>query len=301
MAEKDYYKILGVDKKASAEEIKKAFRRLARQYHPDMNPGDDTAEQKFKDVNEAYEVLGDAEKRREYDAYGEAFHRAAGSAGPRYGGPGGMNFEDLFRRRGAAGGFSGRVSGEDFSHLFADLFGGGFQHATGPQRGHDIEYEVEIPFLDAVYGTEMRLQLDDRQITVRIPAGTTTGSRLRVAGKGQPGPGGGPAGDLLLRVRVQPHEIFTMHGHNLHCRVAVPVTKAILGGQVDVPTLDGKVKLTIPPGTQPGQKFRLRGKGMKIPKTGKFGDEIVEVDIVVPKNLSPAARELVERLAAHGV
>ncbi|MBN2231884.1 MAG: J domain-containing protein [Deltaproteobacteria bacterium] len=303
MAGKDYYQVLGVDRKASADEIKKAFRRLARQYHPDMKPDDAVAEQKFKEVNEAYEVLGDAGKRREYDTYGEAFHHAGGGAGagPRYGARGGVDFEDLFRGRGAAGGFGGRAGGDDFSHLFSDLFGGGFQTTAGPHRGRDIEYDVDIPFLDAVHGTEMRLQVDGRKIDVRIPAGTTPGTRLRLAGKGQPSPGGGPAGDLILRVGVQPHDTFSVKGHDLYCRVPVPVTVAMLGGQVDVPTLDGKVKLTIPPGTQPGQKFRLRGKGMKIPKTGKFGAEIVEVDIVVPRDLSPAARELVEQLAAYGM
>jgi len=157
---------------------------------------------------------------------------------------------------------------------------------------------VEIPFAEAVRGTQLRLQIGERKINVRIPPGTRNNSLLRVKGKGQPGINGGPPGDLLLRVKVLPHEIFTMKGHNLHCQVQVPLTTAILGGKVDVPTFDGKAVLNIPPGTQPGQKFRLKGKGMKIGKTDKYGDEIVEVQVKIPKNLSPEARRLVEQLDA---
>ncbi len=308
MAGKDYYAVLGVDKKASAEEIKKAFRRLARKYHPDMNPDNAGAEKKFKEINEAYEILSDPQKRQEYDTYGDTFqHPGAGFGGPRPGGAEyGFNINDLFGQRpgGSRGGqtYTFTSGSGDFSDIFSDLFGGGgggfSQQRAGMRPGEDLSYEVEIPFVEAVQGTQLRLQVGDRKINVRIPPGTHNNALLRVKGKGRPGVNGGPPGDLLLRVRVQPHAIFTMKGHNLHCKVQIPLTTAILGGKVDVPTFAGKAVLNIPPGTQPGQKFRLQGKGIKVGKSDKVGDEIVEVEVKIPKNLSPEARRLVEQLDA---
>ncbi|MBN2331920.1 MAG: J domain-containing protein [Deltaproteobacteria bacterium] len=300
MAGKDYYAVLGVDKKASEEEIKKAFRRLARKYHPDMNKDDAESEKKFKEINEAYEVLGDQQKRKEYDMYGATFQQPGGFHGHPGAGDFGFDLNDLFGGR--AGGRSRTFTpgGGDFSHVFSDLFGGsgggGFQQ--GPHKGHDISYEVEISFADAVHGTELVLQINNRKVTVRIPPGISNNGKLRVKGKGQPGIHGGPPGDLLLRVKVLPHEIFAMNGYNLHCQVKIPVTLAMLGGRVDVPTFDGKAVLSLPPGTQSGQKFRLQGKGVKKGKSGAHGDEIVEIEVQIPKKLTPEARKLVEQLAA---
>ncbi|MEA3240348.1 MAG: J domain-containing protein [Pseudomonadota bacterium] len=303
MAGKDYYAVLGVGKKASEEEIKKAFRKLARKYHPDMNPDNAAAEKKFKEISEAYEVLSDAKKRKEYDTYGETFQQPGGGF---HGHPGagayGFDLNDLFG--GGMGGGRSRsktfTSGGDPADIFADLFGssGGFQQQARPRKGEDISYAVEISFAEAVQGTELRLQINHRKVTVRIPPGTNNNSKLRVKGKGQPGAHGGPAGDLLLQVKVQVDETFTMKGHNLHCTVSIPLTTAILGGRVDVPTFAGKAMLTLPPGTQPGQKFRLQAKGVKKNKTENYGDEIVEIAVDIPKKLTPEAKKLVEQLDA---
>ena len=302
VAGKDYYAVLGVDKSASEAEIKKAFRSLARKHHPDMNPDNPGAEKKFKEINEAYEVLSDVKKRKEYDTFGDTFQQPGGGgfhAHPGAGGAYGFDLNDLFG--GQAGGKSRTfTSGGEYADIFSDLFGGGagFQQQARPRKGQDVSYEVEISFAEAVQGTELRLQINNRKVTVRIPSGTNNNAKLRVKGKGQPGVNGGPAGDLLLRVKVRPHDIFTMKGHNLHCTVTIPLTRAILGGRVDVPTFDGKAVLNLPPGTQPGQKFRLQGKGVKKNKTEAYGDEIVEIAVKIPKTLSPEARKLVEQLDA---
>ena len=301
MAGKDYYAVLGVSKKASEEDIKKAFRKLARKYHPDINPDNAAAEKKFKEISEAYEVLSDAKKRKEYDAYGETFQQPGGGF---HGHPGagayGFDLNDLFGGRTAGGKSRTFTSGGNQSDIFSDLFAGsgGFQQQVRPRKGENISYAVEISFAEAVQGTELRLQINHRKVMVRIPPGTNNNSKLRVKGKGQPGVHGGPAGDLLLQVKVQPDEMFTMKGHNLHCKVTVPLTTAILGGRVDVPTFDGKAVLTLPPGTQPGQKFRLQAKGVKKNKTENYGDEIIEIAVNIPKKLTPEAKKLVEKLDA---
>jgi len=301
VAGKDYYAVLGVSKKASEEEIKKAFRTLARKYHPDINPDNAAAEKKFKEISEAYEVLSDVKKRKEYDAYGETFQQPGGGFHG-YSGAGSYGFDlnDLFGGRTGGGKSRTFTSGGHPSDIFSDLFGGGggFQQQVRPHKGEDISYAVEISFAEAVTGTELRLQINHRKVTVRIPPGTNNNSKLRVKGKGQPGVHGGPAGDLLLQVKVQPDETFTMRGHNLHCTVHIPLTTAILGGRVDVPTFNGKAMLNLPPGTQPGQKFRLQAKGVKKNKTENYGDEIVEIAVDIPKKLTPEAKKLVEQLDA---
>jgi len=299
VAGKDYYAVLGVSKKASEEEIKKAFRKLARKYHPDMNPDNAGAEKKFKELSEAYEVLSDAKKRKEYDAYGETFQQPGGGF---HGQPGagayGFDLNDLFGGRTAGGRSRTFTSGGNPSDVFSDLFSGsgGYQQQARPRKGENISYAVEISFAEAVQGTELRLQINHRKVAVRIPSGTNSNSKLRVKGKGQPGVHGAPAGDLLLQVKVKSDETFTMKGHNLHCKVVVPLTTAILGGRVDVPTFDGKAVLTLPPGAQPGQKFRLQAKGVKKNKTENYGDEIVEIVVDIPKKLTPEAKKLVEQL-----
>ena len=302
MAGKDFYKTLGVGKKASADEIKKAFRRKARQYHPDVKPDDKAAEKKFKEVNEAYEVLSDEKKRHEYDTYGEAFHHRSGGAGGFPGGrAGGFDFSDLFGGAGGARNFSSRrgpVGGQgDPSDIFANLFGGGgFQgQAPGPRRGGNAEHQVEIDFAEAITGTELKLRVDSQQVNVKVPPGTVHEARLRLKGKGHPGINNGPPGDLILTIRVRPDSVFTMQGRDLLCQIEVPLTTALLGGRIEVPTFSGKAMLKVKEGAQNGQKMRLRGKGVQV-SGAAAGDQIVELKIVLPTRLSPQARKLVEEL-----
>ncbi|HEY71663.1 MAG: J domain-containing protein [Chloroflexi bacterium] len=312
MEYKDYYQILGVGKDADEKEIKRAFRRLARQYHPDVNPGDDGAEERFKEINEAYEVLSDPEKRSKYDRLGADWRRwqqsggrpsdfdwgqwAAGAPGGqrvhvRYGTP--DDFEDLFG------------SGNPFSDFFSQIFGGmgggaapgGFQYRVRPQRGQDYEQEVEISLREAYQGTRRALQKDGRKLEVKIPPGARTGTRVRMSGEGGPGAAGGEAGDLYLRVRVAPDPQFERPGDDLHVSVPVDLYTAVLGGKAQVPTLSGPVKLTIPAGTQNGRVFRLRGKGMPhLRQPDQHGDLYAKVEVQVPTRLTSRQRELFEEL-----
>lgn len=302
MPDNDYYKTLGVSREASAEEIRKAYKKLARQYHPDVKPNDKQAAEKFKEVQEAYSVLGDSEKREQYDRYGAAFQGAGG--GP---------YSRTYRWTGGPGGAGPIDLGDLFGGRFdvGDLFGGPFrpggfegagpQTATRPHKGRDVTLEVEVPFHVAAEGGKHSLQLQrdgkTERLTVKIPAGVETGSIVRLAGQGQPGPSGGPAGDLLLRVKTAPHPYFRREGRHLLVDVPVTPTEAALGAKVEVPTLsEGNVMLTIPPGTSSGTKLRLRGKGVPDTKTNKRGDQFVVVKIVVPKKLSDEAQRLYEQL-----
>ena len=303
MAGKDFYKTLGVGKQASADEIKKSFRRKARQYHPDVKPDDKAAEKKFKELNEAYEVLGDEKKRREYDTYGDAFQQQGGAGGFSGGRSGGFDINDLFggvgggarnfsSRRGPAGGPG------DPSDIFANLFdGGGFQQgqAAGPRRGGNAEHQVEIDFSEAITGTELKLRVEAQQVNVKVPPGTVNEARLRLKGKGHPGVNHGPAGDLILTIKVRPDSVFSLQGRDLLCQVEIPLTTALLGGRIEVPTFSGKAMLTIKEGAQNGQKMRLRGKGVQV-SGAVAGDQIVELKIVLPAALPPEARKLVEEL-----
>ena len=310
MEYKDYYKILGVSKDADEKEIKRAFRRLARKYHPDVNPGDPQAEERFKEINEAYEVLSDPEKRRKYDQLGAEWYRwqqAGGRPGDfdwsrwvstapggqrvyvRYGTP--EDLQDLFGE------------GSPFSDFFSQIFGGmgtapgGFEYRVRPQRGQDYEQEVEISLREAYQGTTRILQKDGRRLEVKIPPGARTGTRVRIAGEGGPGAAGGEAGDLYLRVRVRPDPQFERRGDDLYVTVPVDLYTAILGGKVRVPTLNGAVMLTIPPGTQNGRVFRLRGKGMpRLRQPEQHGDLYAKVDVRLPTHLTPRQRELFEEL-----
>lgn len=299
MEYKDYYNILGVDKRASEREIKKAYRKLARRHHPDMNPGDKRAEERFKTINEAYEVLSDPEKRRKYDQLGSSYFRWQQQGGDARGfdwgqwssgRPGGVHveygdMEDLF-------------GGGGFSDFFQSIFGG-----TGGQRvsrkGRDYEQPVEITLEEAVHGTQRVLTADGERITVKIPPGVRTGSKVRVAAKGGAGIGGGPAGDLYLKVRVTKHPIFERKGNDLHCKVPVSLYTAVLGGETEVPTLDGQVRLKIPAGTQGGRTFRLGGKGVpNLRNPAKRGDLYVRIKISVPQKLDRQERALFEELAS---
>lgn len=311
MEYKDYYKILGVEKNATEKDIKRAYRKLARQYHPDKNPNDKTSEEKFKEINEAHEVLGNPENRAKYDQLGRNYHRFRQMGGApdgfdfsqwaAAGGPGGtyrtanVDFQDLF---GGAGGFS---------EFFSTIFGGGRSgRGPGPEsmfrsqaqaRGADIEQPIDITLEEAYRGTERTLfQSNGGQIRAKIPAGAKTGSKVRLRGKGQPGPAG--PGDLYLKIRVIPHDTFKRHGNNLSVTVPVDVTTAVLGGKVTVPTLEGPVKLTVPPGTQGGRTFRLKDKGMPdLRHKGVFGNLLAQVLIRVPEQLSQEERRLYEKLS----
>ena len=351
MAKRAYYVVLGIEKGATEEEIKKAYRRLAVKHHPDKNPDDKTAEEQFKELGEAYEVLSDPQKRTLYDQYGHAaFDRRAGAQAR-----GGFHdpFE-VFREVFGGGG------------IFEDLFGGGRQDPTQPQRGDDLRYDMEITFEEAAHGCEKEITVTklDRcdtchgtgaesgsrarvcpgcggrgqvitsrgifsiaqtcpqchgagkiidkpcktcrgagrrertsKITLRIPAGVDTGSRLRSSGNGEAGLRGGPAGDLYVVLHVKPHEVFQRDGEDLLCEVPVGFVQAALGVEIDVPTLDGKASLKIPPGTQPGTMFRLKGKGVKNLQGYGHGDLHVRINVEVPTQLSSAQKIKLQEFA----
>jgi curved DNA-binding protein len=314
---KDYYQILGVDKKAGESEIKKAFRRLARQYHPDLNPNDKTAEAKFKEVNEAYEVLSDPDKRKKYDQFGQYWRQAGDFPGGA--GMGDMDFE--FGRYGSfdefinellgrfSTGFGGRTSSgpgvsSSYSYRTTSPGGfGGFQDlgaGFGGQPGGvsaDANAEITLTVAEALKGVEKRLVLSTQEnITVRIPAGAKPGSRIRLRGKGSLNPMTRSRGDLYLTVKLQPHPFFKFEGEQLVCEVPITPEEAVLGAKVEVPTPTGAVQVNIPAGVKSGQTLRLRGKGWPLAKGG-HGDQLVKLQIVPPKELSQAERECYEKLA----
>jgi molecular chaperone DnaJ len=389
---KDYYEILGVKKSASAEDIRKAFKKLARKYHPDVNPGDKAAEEKFKALSEANEVLSDPKKRKIYDQVGfysdnidpataEAYARAGAQGGGGFPGgfPGGtqqssgqgvpfdfsgFDFSDMMDNSGRSGKTSG--GGSNFRDIFSGIFGGARGAATeeGPEPGADLEYQVNVPFWTAIRGGVMRLNITRQdicpqchgngdlespgkgpecggsgQITqtsgrmkfnvqcprchgtgknlttcptchgegtvtrtepleVRIKAGTRDGQRIRLPGKGNAGSHGGPPGDLYAIIRTEPHPLFRRDGDNIYLSVPVTATEAALGAKVEVPTIDGRAELKIPPGTQSGQKLRLREKGVpSATKEGVRGDEIVEITVTVPMPRDERTKELLRELA----
>ncbi|HBR68266.1 MAG TPA: molecular chaperone DnaJ [Rhodospirillaceae bacterium] len=352
MSKKDFYEVLGVNKGASADELKKAYRKLAMQYHPDQNKDSKEAEEKFKELNEAYDVLKDEQKRAAYDRYGhEAFDAAMSGAR-------------------AGGGFSGAGFSGAFSDIFEDMFGdfmgGARARSTGPVRGSDVQYTLEMTLEEAYKGTEttVKIPLNEecetcsgsgaepgtssencdtcngqgrvrqqqgfftiertcpkcggagstlktpckacrgagrqqktRTIKIKIPAGVDSGRRVRLQGEGEAGMRGGPRGDLYVLIALKPHKIFKREGANLHCRVPIPVTKAALGGEVDVPTIqDGSAKVKIPPGTQTGQQFRLKGKGMTVLRSDSVGDMYIEIYVETPVNLDKKQQDLLRQL-----
>ncbi|WP_127129902.1 DnaJ C-terminal domain-containing protein [Georgenia sp. SYP-B2076] len=308
--EKDFYATLGVAKDADADAIKKAYRKQARKYHPDKNPGDAKAEDRFKSVGEAYAVLSDTEQRKQYDALramaggGARFSAGTGGAG------GGAGFEDLFGGmfgQGAPGGTRVRYStpgsstgtsgAGGFEDILSGMFGsgGGFGSRRRPQRGGDITATTRLPFRQALTGSTVQLTVDGRSTTTRIPPGVHDGQKIRLRGKGQPGANGGEPGDLIVTVQVDPHPVFSLDGKNV--RITVPITfdEAALGATIEVPTPDGSaVKVKIPAGTPSGRTLRVRRKGTTTP-TG--GDLLVTVNVVVPNRLSGAAKEAVKAFA----
>lgn len=361
MAQPNYYDVLGVIKGASQPEIKKAYRKLARKYHPDVNPGDNSAEERFKQIQEAYKVLGDQEKRTLYDRYGHSRDgpQATGDGFQGFGGFSGFDFQNT-----AGGNRQGT-----FRHIFSDLFGNqnSSSRQSRPTKGRDLEYHVTIPFLEAIRGVQTRISIGRKAacsrckgsgstssrpetrvcpacggvgqvrhsrdignsssacqkcggsgsvrmgdcsnctgsgsiqkvegFRVKIPSGVNTGSRVRVPGKGNAGRWGGPAGDLFLVVEVQPHRFFKREGNNISCSVPVTVTEAALGAKIEVPTVGGKARLTIPPGTSSGQRFRLRGRGGASFKGRRQGDQFVEVRIVLPDIEDERSREILREFA----
>ncbi|MEY4981328.1 MAG: hypothetical protein RL174_666 [Actinomycetota bacterium] len=287
--EKDFYKVLGVAKDVSDAELKKVYRKLSRQYHPDTNPGDAKAEAKFKEISEAYSVLSDKSQRAEYDqirAMGGGARFTGGAGGP--GGFGGF---------GGPGGFQGG----GFEDVFSNLFGGagGFGGPRGPMRGQDLTTSTTIDFIDGVKGTTIKLQLRNgaEPTSIKIPAGVNDGQKIKIAGKGQLSPNGGPAGDLIITVTVKPHPVFTREGNNI--RVTVPVTfaEATLGATIQVPTLGGEpVKLKVAPGTPNGRVLRVKGRGVVTAK-GE-GDLLATVEIAVPSHISDKAKKALEEFSS---
>ncbi len=296
----DYYQTLGVPRTASQDEIKKAYRKLARQYHPDANPGDKKAEAKFKEINEANEVLSDPEKRKKYDQLGSQWQNYQRMGGDPRGfdwgqwtnqGQGNVDLNDLF---GSGGG--------GFSDFFESIFGGmGGRTQTrsrqrGPARGQNIDQPIEISLQDAYHGTKLTLQKDGQKLEVKVPPGINTGSKIRMSGQGSPGFNNGPAGDLLLLVTVLPDQTFEREGDNLKTTVSIDLFTALIGGETNVQTMKGSVQMKIPAGIQPGQSIRLRGQGMpQLNNPQNFGDLLVKVNVSLPANLSDEERKLVER------
>lgn len=292
MAE-DLYTVLGVAKTASAAEITKAYRKLAKKLHPDLNPGDKAAEEKFKKITAAYGIVGDEDKRKRYDA-GEIdasgqetpqrrYYReyAGGEEGARYRSSAG--YEDI----GA------------FSDLFGDLFGerGGRGSAGGRRfsmRGQDTQYRLEVEFLDAVNGTKTRITLPDGgTLDVTIPAGVTDGQVLRLRGKGNPGLGEGEPGDALIEIGVKPHPVFKREGDDIAVEVPITFDEAVLGGKVEVPTIGGRVSVTVPPGANTGQTLRLKGRGVN--RKGAAGDQLVKLSVVLPESIDDELKSFAER------
>jgi len=306
--DEDYYKTLGVSRDASQAEIQKAYRELARKYHPDLNPDDKTAKEKFQKVQAAFDVLNDREKRELYDRYGSSFE-TRGQRGPRPGSgagwAGGPNWY----------GTTGDVEDVDLSQFFGERFGGEapggvgdifshFRRAAGSRteragprrRGQDIVHELQIPFGSSILGSEVQLAVQrasgkTETISVKIPVGIDDGKKIRIRGQGEPAPRGGTPGDILITVHVAPHPLFRRQGNNLHVRLPVTLAEAALGAKVDVPTPYDTVSLRIPPETSSGTKLRIKGHGVKT-KGGKSGDLLVEIEVVLPKKLSDADKQL---------
>ncbi len=318
MAE-DYYSVLGVPKNASQAEIQKAYRDLARKYHPDMNPGDKTAKKKFQKVQAAFDVLNNPEKREMYDRYGSSFETmgpggeppgartwswSSGAGGPG-GGPGEFRAEDIDLNQ-----FLGERFGQEGPAGLGDLFGqfrraaGKFRKpAAGQQRSGDLVQEIQIPFATSITGGEVQLTVErpsgkSETLAVKIPPGIEDGKKIRIRGHGQPAPRGGTPGDILLTVRVQPHPYFHRRGNQLCVRVPVTLGEAAAGAKIDVPTPKETVTLSVPPGTSSGAKLRVKGHGVA-PKNGPPGDLLAEIQIVLPKQLDESDRKAIQQIDEH--
>lgn len=313
MSTKDYYSILGVSRRASDAEIKRAYRALAKKYHPDVNKGDKGAEERFKDITESYQVLSDKKKKQEYDMFGASGmgggFRPGGASYTYQGGPqGGFDFS-TFTSGGTGAGFEG------LDDLFGDLFGmGGVgqkkgmgrkgfrgQRSARPVRGADRTYGMEIDFLDAVKGKTSKISIPMgskvQKLNVKIPAGVKTGSKIRLAGKGDGSINNGPSGDLYIEIKVRSHPYFTREENDIYLKLPITLQEAIQGASIEVPTIEGKLKMKIPEGTQGGQKFRLKGKGVLASKGANQGDQYVVVNLALPEKVDQETHRIVEEFS----
>lgn len=307
MAETDYYKVLGVAKSASGEEIKKAYRKLAMKYHPDKNKGDKAAEEKFKQLSEAYAVLSDKEKRQQYDQFGANGFKQRFSEEDIFRG---FDFSDIFKEFGFGGGrfSSGSKGGRRFSFSQGSPFGGGFQGYPdqAPMKGEDLVYELGLDLREVLSGAQKTITLQQggrmERVSVTIPKGMITGKKLRLAGKGNPGQFGGPSGDLFIKAKVLKDELYEAEGYDLLISRKVKLTEALLGTHVSIPTLAGReLTIKIPAGTTHKTKMRLPGQGLPKMKEGGNGDLYVQILVSMPKKLTREQRELLEKLAATGM
>jgi DnaJ-class molecular chaperone len=298
----DLYENLGVKRDASKEDIKKAHRKLALKYHPDKNPDDDVARDKFKRIQEAYDVLSDEEKRAAYDRYGADFEKIRSSGYEQgAGGFDGLDLDQVFGGRAARG---GNAQFDGFSDFFEQMMGGhqtrgpggGHRRAAPPQRGANVRYELEIPLQTAVMGGKTEFYLNSEKIAVSIPPGVESGSKIRLREQGQPSPNGGPKGDLILLIKVSEHPHFQRRGQNLELVLPVNIGEAALGAKVDIPTPSGTVTLTIPAGSSGGRRLRLKGQGVRQAE-GSAGDLIVVLQIRLPESLDDDSRKLIEQFA----
>lgn len=295
---KDYYSILGVKKTATGEELKKAFRKLAVKYHPDKNPGNKEAEERFKEINEAYEVLSDAEKRKQYDKYGAAWNQFnhAGQSPHQYNNAGGGRHykyqgdpESFFRQD------------DDFSSIFGEFFNSAGGHASGARRrrrkGQDYQSEMTISLEEAFNGTARVITLHDQKVRITLKPGAYDGLMIRLAGKGAPGANGGQPGDLYITLQVLPHPVYRREGDHIRQTLPVNLFTAVLGGEQEVNTLSGTLKIKIPAGTQNGRLLRIRGKGMPVYNSeGQAGDLLLEIQVMIPEQLTREQQELFRRL-----
>ncbi len=286
----DYYKVLGVDRNASADDIKKAYRKLARKLHPDLNPNDKDAHRKFQQLNEANEVLSDPEKRKKYDQYGKDWEQAG-------------RFEQARQQQSHNGGeqFSGDFEEGDFSDFFNSIFGqgegGSFRGRRGRFRGQDYQADLRLNLTDVLRTHQQVLTVNGRNIRITIPAGVENGQKIRIAGHGAPGTNGGPPGDLYLTFHVANNTAFRRSGNDLESTLDIDLYTAVLGGEAMVDTLTGKVKIQVKPGTQTGTKIRLKGKGMPVYKSDQFGDLLITLRVLIPTDLSDQQRELFKQLS----
>ena len=303
---KDYYKILGVEKTATSEQLKKAYRKLAVKYHPDKNPDNKTAEDKFKEINEAYEVLGDEEKRKKYDQFGENYKYyeqhggrpedydwsqfgGGGGQGRRYSYEGG-NAEDMF---GGEGNFS-----DFFEQLFGSRFSGGRRQQQGPGRGRDVQATMQVSLEDAYTGATRQVEVNGSRLNIKLKAGLYEGQVIRLKGKGSPGCKGGENGDLLISIQLAPHPQYELKGQDIYTDLGIPLYTAVLGGKLTVPTPGASLSMNIPAGTDSGKVFRLKGKGMPAyGNDGAAGDLYIKAIIHIPANLSDKEKELFRQLS----
>jgi len=289
----DYYKILGIDKSATTKDIKNAYRKLARKFHPDLNPNDKDAKKNFQQINEANEVLSDTEKRKKYDQYGKDWQHAD-------------EFEKQKQYQGQSSGshgsrFSGATSGGDFSDFFESMFGssgGGGRGRQTKYRGEDFNAELHLNLIDAYVTHQQTLTVNGKKIRITIPAGIENGQIIKIPGHGGPGVNGGPNGDLYIEFSIANHSIFKRSGNNLYATIDLDIYTAVLGGEITIDTLDGQVKLKVKPETQNGSKVKLKGKGFPVYKNeGQFGDLLLTYNIKIPTNLTDKQKELFAELA----